>query len=51
MSNIIVHGSVKIPNGFKEVEYGECGGDWIPETFIVSDDIKNINWVNGTFVS
>ena len=50
MSNIIVRGYVEIPNGFKEVEYGECGGDWIPETFILLDSIDSVKWVYGSYL-
>lgn len=49
-SNIIVHGSVRIPNGFKEVGYGECGSDWIPDTFVVLDNIENIRWAFGQYL-
>ena len=50
MSNIIIRGLVKIPDGFKEVEYGECGGDWIPETFNLLGDIDSVKWVEGSYL-
>ena len=50
VSNIIVRGYVEIPNGFKEVEYGECGGDWIPDTFILLDNIESVKWVDGSYL-
>ena len=50
MSNIIVRGLVEIPNGFKEVEYGECSGDWIPDTFILLDNLNGVRWVDGSYL-
>lgn len=49
-SNVIVHGLVKIPNGFKEVEYGECSGGWIHDTFTLLDNIDNVKWVDGSYL-
>ena len=48
MSNIIIRGLVKIPDGFKEVEYGECNGEWIPDTFTLLDNIDGVRWVDGS---
>ena len=46
-SSIIVYGEVKIPQGFKEVEYGECGSNWIPDTYTLFEDISGIEWCRG----
>lgn len=45
--NIIVHGEIEIPQGFKEIEYGECSVVWIPDTYTLFEDLIGIKWQCG----
>lgn len=47
-SNIIVRGKVSIPKGFEEVGYGECNSNWIPDTYILLNDITDVHWIDGS---
>lgn len=47
-SNIIVHGNVKIPKGFKEIEFGACNSNWVPDGYSLLVNIDNVQWVEGS---
>lgn len=53
MSNFIILGNVglptNIPEGLKwvETEYGECGSNWLPDSFNRIESYDGIKWDNG----
>ena len=52
-SSIIIHKDVSlpidIPSGlyWKEMEYGECSSEWVPDSYSEFDTLEDIEWDNG----
>lgn len=52
-SSIIIHKDVSLPADipsclyWKEMEYGECSSDWVPDSYSEFDTLEGIEWDNG----
>ena len=52
-SNVIIHKNVSLPTDipfnlyWKEIEFGECSSEWVPDSYSNLDTLDGIEWGYG----